>query len=345
MKTIYSKYRDEASIFESLTECLGIWTVVGLMAVSFAILAKSADWLVDGAVDLARRVRVPPILIGVVLVSLGTTAPELAVSLNAALRGEPEIALGNAVGSVIYDDGIALPLAILFAPVAIVIDSTVLRSAAVFLIIVDLIAYYLCLDGVLARGEGLILVLGFISYLGYTYLEQKKKRTSGTGPPDADEPVRGWPTIILLFLGGLAGVLVSAEWIVVAAPIIGTALRVDSTIIALTVVALGTSVPEIATGIIAARKGQGALAAGNILGADILNICWVAGASAVASPLVVKQEIINFMFPCMLVIVFSMLGLMRIGHRLQKWKGVVLLFLCMAYLVALVIVNPGALKV
>ena len=315
------------------------------MAVSFAILAKSADWLVDGAVDLAKRVHVPPILIGVVLVSLGTTAPELAVSLNAALNGQPELALGNAVGSVIYDDGIALPLAVLLAPVAIVIDSTVLRSAAIFLIIVDLVTYFFCLDGVLSRGEGLILVIGFITYLVYTYFEQKKKRSGAAGAVDAGEVMRGWPAIILLFLGGLAGVLVSAEWIVVSAPIVGAALGVPSVIIGLTVVALGTSVPEIATCIIAARKGQGALAVGNILGADILNICWVAGASAMANPLVVEQEIINFMFPCMLVIVFSMLGLMRIGHRLQKWKGAVLVLLCVAYLAALMVVNPGALEV
>ena len=315
------------------------------MAVSFAILAKCADWLVEGAVDLARRVHVPPILIGIVLVSLGTTAPELAVSLNAALRGEPEIALGNAVGSVIYDDGVALPLAVLFAPAAIVIDKTVLRSAAIFLIVVDLLAYYLCFDGVLGRGEGILLVIGFLVYLGYSYYEQKQKRSQPQVPDESQEEPRSWAAIVLLFLGGLAGVLVSAEWIVVSAPIIGTALGVPSIIIGLTVVALGTSVPEIATGIIAARKGQGALAAGNILGADILNICWIAGASAVANPLVVKQEIVNFMFPCMLVIVFTMLGLMRMGHRLQKWKGAVLLVLCVAYLAALMIVNPGALEV
>ncbi len=314
------------------------------MIASFGVLAKSADWLVDGAVDLARCLHVPAILIGIVLVSLGTTAPELAVSMNAALRGEPELALGNAVGSVIYDDGIALPLAVLFAPAAIVIDSTVLRSAAIFLIVVDLVAYALCLDGVLARGEGLVLVAGFLAYLVYSYFEQKRKRTRGEEPAPEDGQPRGWGAIVALFLGGLAGVLFSAEWIVVSAPIIGTALGVHPVIIGLTVVAFGTSVPEIATCIIAARKGQGALAAGNILGADILNICWIAGASAVANPLVVKPDIVNFMFPCMLVIVFTMLGLMRMGHQLQRWKGVVLMVLCIAYLSALVIVNPGALE-
>jgi cation:H+ antiporter len=107
-------------------------------------------------------------------------------------------------------------------------------------------------------------------------------------------------------------------------------------------VALGTSIPEVASCVVAARKGQGSLAAGNILGADVLNICWIAGASAVANPLTVSTEVIHFMFPAMLVIVFTMLGLMRLGYQLQRWKGLVLLAFCLSYLAALFITNPGA---
>ena len=308
------------------------------MVVAFAILAKSADWLVEGAIEIAQRLHVPPMLIGIVLVSLGTTAPELAVSIKAALSGQAAMALGNAVGSVIYDDGIALPLAALFAPVVILIDRTVLRSAAIFLIAVDIVAYILCLDGILGRWEGGVLVLGFVIYLFYTYWEQKKRRKDGTvAAPEVEtgSGQRSWLVIFLLFCGGLGGVLISAEWIVVAAPIIAEAFGVPSVIVALTVVALGTSIPEIATCIIAARKGQGSLAVGNILGADILNICWVAGASAMVNPLDVGIKVINFMFPSMLVVVLAMLGLMRIGFRLEKWKGGVLLVLCVVYLIVL----------
>ena len=121
------------------------------------------------------------------------------------------------------------------------------------------------------------------------------------------------------------------------------ALGLPDVVIGLVVVALGTSIPEIATCIAAARKGQGALAVGNILGADILNICWIAGASALANPLVVPADVVNFMFPWMLVIVLAMLGLMRFGYELNRWKGLVLLVLCIAYLIALFATNPGAL--
>ena len=310
------------------------------MVVSFAILAKCADWFVEGALEIARRLHAPPILIGIVIVSIGTTAPELAVSVQAALAGRAEYALGNAVGSVIYDDGIALPLAALLAPAAIVIDKRVLRSSAVFLIAIDILAYTLCFDGTLDRGEGLVLVLGFVGYLYFLYWDQKKRRGEVEVPPEAGGKGR---VRILLFFVGLAGVLVSSEWIVDSAPVVARHFGVPDVVIALTLIALGTSVPEIATCIVSARKGQGALAAGNILGADILNICWIAGASAIANPLTVGAPVIHFMFPSMLVIVLTMLALMRLGWNLNKWKGLVLLGLCAVYLIMLFVYNPGAL--
>ena len=109
-----------------------------------------------------------------------------------------------------------------------------------------------------------------------------------------------------------------------------------------TAFALGTSIPEVAACVVAARKGEGSLAAGNILGADVLNVCWIAGASAVANPLTVSTEVIHFMFPAMLVIVFAMLAMMRMGYTLQPWKGIVLMGLCLFYLVALFLKNPGS---
>ena len=321
---------------------MGFWQALGLMAVAFVLLAKCADWFVDGAVELARRLQAPPMLIGIVIMSLGTTAPELAVSINAALSGEAEFALGNAVGSVIYDDGVALPLAAFFAPAAIVIDRSVLRSTAIFLIAVDLVAYGMCFDGTLSRPEGLVLLAGFVGYMYFLYWEQKRRGNAGDVADSVPEHLHANRRIILFFLG-LAGVIVSSEWIVDAAPVVAVGLGVPDIVVALTMIALGTSIPEVAACVVAARKGQGSLAAGNILGADVLNICWIAGASAVANPLTVSTDVIHFMFPAMLVIVFTMLGLMRMGYRLQRWKGLVLMVLCITYLVALFVSNPGAL--
>ena len=289
------------------------------MVLSFVLLAKCADYLVEGAIDIARYLHAPPILIGIVIVGLGTTAPELAVSVTAALKDSPEVALGNAVGSVIYDDGLALPMAALFATGAIAIDRIVLRSAAIFLITVDIVAWYMAFDGTLARVEGGALVGLFVLYLIYSFWEQKRRPRAEIVEEEA--PARSLWLVALLFVGGLAGVVVSSHLIVEATPVVGEALGLPKVVIGLVVVALGTSIPEIATCIAAARKGQGALAVGNILGADILNICWIAGASALANPLVVPADVVNFMFPWMLAIVLTMLGLMRIRLRVKPLEG------------------------
>ena len=322
-------------------ESLSLWPAVGVMAVAFVILAKCADWLVDGAIDIARKLHVPPILIGIVIVSLGTTAPELAVSVQAALDGKPEIALANAVGSVIYDDGLALPFVAFLAPVVVTIDRAVLRSTAIFLIGVDLIAYAMCFDGTLDRSEGLVLVLGFCGYMLYQYRQQRRLRAT-EGEREEAEDVRSWGRILLLLGAGLGGVLVSSEAIIECAQVISAELGVTDTIIGLVLVALGTSIPEVATCIVSARKGHGSLAVGNILGADILNVCWIAGASAVVRDLVVAPEEIHFMFPAMLVIVLTMLALLRLNHRFEKWKGAVLLCLCVVYLVKVWADMPAA---
>ena len=314
------------------------------MVGAFVVLAKCADWLVEGAADLAWHLNVPPILIGIVIISVGTTTPELAVSIQATLDGNAQLALGNAVGSVIYDDGLALPMVALFAPAVVLIDRVVLRSAAIFLILVDLLAYYMASDGTLSRGEGAILVVGFVLYLVYTYWEQRRRRkVVDVDEVELDHEPRPWGRTILLMVAGLVGVLVSSKGIVVSAPVIAGAMGVSDIIIALVIVALGTSIPEIATCIVAARKGQGGLAVGNILGADILNICWIAGASASVNALHVSTDVIHFMFPAMIIIVLTMLGLMRIGHRFERWKAIILLVMCVTYLGVLLTVNPGAL--
>lgn len=315
-------------------DSLSLWPAVGVMAAAFVVLAKCADWLVDGAIDIARTLKVPPILIGIVIVSIGTTAPELAVSLQAALDDNAALALANAVGSVIYDDGLALPLVAFLAPVVVVIDRGVLRSTAIFLVAVDLLAYAMCFDGTLDRPEGVVLVLGFCGYLLFQYKQQRNR--PAVDEEDEGGEVRSWGRIAMLFVAGLAGVLISSKGIVETAKVISLELEVSSTIIGLLLVALGTSVPEIATCIVSARKGHGSLAVGNILGADILNICWIAGASAIVNDLEVAREEIHFMFPAMLIIVLTMLALLRLNHRFEKWKGAVLLCMCAVYVLIIV---------
>lgn len=316
---------------------MSIWVAVGILIVCFVVLTKCADWFVDGAVGIAEHLKVPKMLIGIVLMSLATTSPELAVSVMSALEGQPEMALGNAVGSVIVDDGVALGLGALFAAGPIAVNPYLLKTTGVFLIVVDIVAYMMVFnDHTLSRGEGGILVLLFVVYTIFAYMTRKHSQAT----EDLDELAeieeaiegKGLGGLMLWFVIGLVGVLISSHYIVDAATVIAGFLGVSGAVIGLTVVAIGTSLPEIATAVTSAKKGHGELMVGNILGADILNICWIAGASALVNPLVVQPRVIHFSFPAMIIIVVAMLIMMRTRHQLSRCEGVILFALYLVYL-------------
>lgn len=312
-----------------------IYIAFVVLIISFTLLARAADWLVEGAVGLSCILRLPKILIGIIVVGVATTAPELTVSAISAFLGKPEIALGNAIGSVICDDGLALSLAIFISLSPILVTRNIFKITAVFLIVVDLIAYTLCWDGTLNRGEGLLLVGLFAVYaIVMIYINGIKKEAVSYKKDVANSK------IFFMFCFGLIGIFVASRFIVSSAVFIAYYFNVSEAVIALGMVAFGTSIPEVATCITAARKGEGGIAVGNILGADILNVCWVAGVSAIVNPLTVGTKLTHFMFPSMLVIVFVMLGLMKINYRLERWKGGVLLFMYILFLLSMIIFFP-----
>lgn len=310
----------------------------GILVLAFAILMKAASLFVDGSIGIANALKVPKLLVGIVLVSLATTSPEFTVSVIAAFRGEPEIALGNAVGSVICDDALAMGLAALVAAAPIAIQPGVLRSTGIFIIVVDVLVFCLALNGVIGRLEGAFFLILLAGYFTYVVIDAKKKRSDAL----ANERLEGkmvhgpkdevlWK-IVLKFVVGVAGVIVASHFVVESAVNVATLVGVPKVIIGLTMVAFGTSLPEVVTCVVSARKGQGEIAVGNILGADILNILWIVGMSSVVNPIHVTDRQIYFMFPAMMVIVLSMLILMRIRYSLGKRKGLVLLALYVVYL-------------
>jgi cation:H+ antiporter len=312
-----------------------IYIAFVVLIISFTVLAKAADWLVEGAVGLSFILRLPKILIGIIVVGVATTAPELTVSAISAFLGKPEIALGNAIGSVICDDGLALSLAIFISLSPILVAKKIFKITAVFLIVVDLIAYTLCWDGTLNRGEGLLLVGLFAVYAIVMIFINGQKKEAVSHKEDV-----ATSKIFIMFCFGLIGIFVASRFIVSSAVFIANYFNVPEAVIALGMVAFGTSIPEVATCITAARKGEGGIAVGNILGADILNVCWVAGVSAIVNPLTVGTKLTHFMFPSMLVIVFVMLGLMKINYRLERWKGGVLLVMYILFLLSMIIFFP-----
>jgi cation:H+ antiporter len=322
-----------------------VWVACLVLAASFLVLARSADIFVESAVALAYRLRIPKLVIGIVLVSLATTAPELAVSLVSALKGNPEMALGNAIGSVICDDGLALALAGLLCLAPIPVLPRVLKTSGLFLIFIQIVTFLFVVgDYTLDRWEGGMLVGLFACYLGMLYHQHAKGHLHD--PLDVEpETVEAMSLarMVTFFVLGLGGIILASEFIVVSATTVATAAGVPKSVIALTLVAFGTSIPEVATCVASARKGHGAIAVGNIIGADVMNICWVAGASALANPLTLGTtpaegaRQVYFMFPAMFLVVGAMLLLLRIGHNLNRWKGGVLLGLYVVYLVVSVL--------
>ncbi len=321
-----------------------VWVAWITAIIAFAVLARSASLFVEGAVGLARRLRIPTLVVGIVLVSLATTAPELSVSLVSALRGKPEMALGNAMGSVICDDGLAMGLCGLMTVSVIVLDPIILKTSGVFLILVQALLFlFVVYDATLNRWEGAVLVALFVAYMAFLFRMHRQGRFRETAAAEAALHTganMGGRRMTAYFVVGLAGIVLASEFIVTSASAIAKSFGLSDAVIAMTLVALGTSIPEVATCVTAARKGQGAMAVGNILGADIMNICWVAGASAIANPLTLSRQEIAFMFPAMFVIVAAMLILLRIGYNLNRVKGAVLLALYAAYLAVFFLVFP-----
>ena len=311
-----------------------------ILAATFLVIYKAADFLVEGAVGIAYKLNVPKIVIGVVLVGFGTTAPEFTVSVLSAIRGFPEIALGNAVGSVIVDDTLALGLGIIAAPVAIRVERRSLRLFGLFLIGIDILAFVLSLNGIISRWEGLIL-LGILSvYLVYVvHTENRKRKSAASVNEELADHIKpgGIGLQVFRFLIGLGGVILASEFLIDSAVFVAKYFGASEAVIGLTLVAIGTSIPEIVTCVVAGRRGHGDLALGDIIGADILNVLWIIGAASVANPIRVEKRVIFFAFPWMLGIVVLMLAFARWRDSLPRWKGFVLVGVYLLYITVSII--------
>lgn len=324
-----------------LLNCLYVLIAVG-------ILWKCADWFVEGAVGVAEKLQLPHMLVGMVLVSIATTSPELMVSLMAAIQGMPEAALGNAVGSVIVDASVALGLAALVSTVPLAANPAIFKTSARVLICALVLAFIMTLDGTMSRTEGAILVALYIAYATISYLQARKHRAEAKEAEEElvaiEEHLSGMSTtkMIGLFAAGGAGVLLGSHILLLGAEGIATQLGMSNVMMGLTITAIGTSTPEIATCVISARKGKSGIGIGNIIGADILNICWVAGLSSVANPLTAAMSDIYFMFPAAFIIVFAMLGMLRHKYQLTRLNGAILLALATIYFILCLFVLPAS---
>ena len=315
-----------------------------LFILGLILLIKGGDWFVDGSVDLAHRLKVPELIIGATVVSIGTTLPEVLVSATGAIEGHGGIAYGNAIGSVICNT--ALISALTFAIRPCKVDGASFRVPVIFFFAAAAIyAGTAYISGEFTRWIGIVLLVIFAAYIGYTIWNGKKKGLIGgdAEAEDAEEKERPLWMSLLMLAGGAACIAVGAKLLVDNGTKIAAALGVPESVIALTFVALGTSLPELVTAITALAKGHSALSLGNIAGANLFNLVLVSGIATAIRPFSIyelgSKMISNIPIslivdiPVMLfVMAFMTLPALKKG-KLTRIQGIILLCVYAAFCV------------
>lgn len=315
--------------------------------IGLALLVWSADRFVEGSAVTARHLGMPPLLIGMVIIGFGTSAPEMVVSALASWQGNPGLALGNAYGSNITNIALILGLTALISPIAV--HSSVVRKELPILIAVTVLAVVLLWDLDLSRQDAWIFLAVFAGLIGWTIWQGLRQRADALGGEMADElEIHDMPLkkALLWVLVGLVVLVLSSRLLVWGAVEIALGLGVSDLIIGLTIVAVGTSLPELASSVIAARKGEHDLALGNIIGSNLFNTLVVVGIAGSIHPMVVPPEVLSrdmLVMGLLTLLLFVFSYGFRGPGRLNRFEGLVLL-LCYvgytAYLVSLVVGGP-----
>lgn len=296
-----------------------------LLALGFVMLGKGADWFVEGAAGIAMRFGIPQLVIGLTIVAMGTSAPEAAVSIAAAVKGNADITIGNIVGSNILNILVILGLAASIVPIAVA-RSTV-RIEIPFMIGVTALLFYQGRDSSISLADGGVLMVAFAAYMMYLYTMAMKSNVDS----DLEEPGLPLGRCLLGAVGGLALIIAGSNVTVGAATSIATYAGLSERFIGLTIVALGTSLPELFTSVAAARRGNADIAIGNIVGSNIFNILFVVGLSSLIIDIPFASAFNFDTYVALGAAVLLWLCVLR-TQRLQRWAGTLMLMCYAAYL-------------
>ena len=313
----------------------GVAMDVAVLVLGIVVLYYGAEWLVLGAARLAGSLRVSPMVVGLTVVSFGTSSPELVVCAVAALRGNADLAVGNVLGSNLANIGLILGLTALVAPLAV--QSRVVIREMPIMLLVTLAIYPLAWDGRLGVGDGILLLFALVAYLAWVFqsMETEAPEVLGEYREFVQASTDGRPSVrskdVALVVTGCACLVVGGYAIVEGAVGVATALGVSQVVIGLTVVAVGTSLPELATSLVAAARRETDIAVGNVIGSNIFNVTAVLGLSSVLAPVSMPPHVLVRELPALLLLCLILFPLLRTDWRVQRWEGAVLVG---AYLVA-----------
>lgn len=301
-----------------------------LLIAGLALLLISGEFLVRGGVSLAGHFKISTLVVGITVISFGTSAPELVVSLNAAISGHADISLGNVIGSNISNMALVLAMTVLIAPYfvrtrAVLHDWMMMMGVSILLMI-------MLLNGALSRPEGFILVFILLVFLFWSLRKSRNDVRSGNSSHPIPKYSLGVAVIIVIV--ACVGLVFGADMLVKSATIIARKLGVSERIISVSVIALGTSLPELATSAMAAIRKQNEISIGNILGSNIFNVLAILGTTACVSPFEIKDKSFNFDMIWMLSIsaLIFLLILPLKGSLLKRWKGFVLILIYFTYI-------------
>ena len=300
------------------------------LALGFVCLVKGSDWFVDGSVGIASRFGIPQMVIGLTVVAMGTSAPEAAVSITGAFNDAADTAVGNILGSNILNILIILGLAAVFCPLKV--DRTTVKVDTPVLIAISILLFVLGIDGTISLLDGIILLVVFLAYMFYLVLSSVSNKSSRQEISNG-KPM--WLTLILTLIG-LAVVILGSQLAVTGATAIARSAGIKESFIGLTVVALGTSLPELFTSVSAAKKGNADIAIGNIVGSNIFNILLVLGISGIVTPVAFAS---SFLVDCAVsvAVTFVLFVFCITKRRISRIEGVLLLCGYGAYFTYLIV--------
>lgn len=305
-----------------------------LIAAGLAGLIVGAEFLVRGGSAIATRLGVSPLLVGITIVSIGTSMPELAIGIDASLNDAGPLAVGNVAGTNIVNLLLILGLSAALVPLplgrqTVRFDLPVMALSAVLLLV-------LSLNGTLGRFDGLLLLTVAVVYT-VAAVGLERRWTPPTTPeelPTADGP--GWPRVVEL-VGGIALIILAAEWLVRGSISVATDLGVSEAFIGVTIVAIGTSAPELATALMSTIRGDRELAIGNLIGSSVYNIAFILGVTALVKPVEVSEELIRIDIPLMVAVVVLCIPIFFSGRRISRLEGIGFVTLYVAYLGLLIV--------
>lgn len=315
--------------------------IVLFLVAGLVLLIWGAELLVRGASRIATAAGISPLVVGLTVVAFGTSSPELAVSVMSAFKDQADLALGNVVGSNIFNILLILGLSAIIVP--LIVAQQLVRFDVPVMIGVSILALILGYDGTIGRLDGVLLFSGAIAYTVFL-IRQSRKESSAAVTAEYEQkfgstkPVSVWKNVLLVVIG-LAGLMLGSKWLVTSAVAIAQSFGVSEMVIGLTIVAAGTSMPEVATSVVAAIRGERDIAVGNVVGSNIFNILCVLGLSSIVAPagIEVSEAAVRFDIPVMIAVAVACLPIFFAGYRISRGNGLAFLGFYIAYILYLIL--------